>query len=176
VKKPALGVVAANFWTNGISSADLITVNGKSSVITLESSNSIAVGISDPTQTNKGTITVTLNRAAAGVASVDAGVTVVQLSPKIILSVNVNGSHGKSYQAALTYSNCVLTVNAVPSGTNTRLVFPTQFGFNYQIEYKTNLTEGNWISVGAPVPGNGALQSIEVPIGGANGFYRVRLE
>ena len=81
VRKPALGVVAANFWTNGTSSADLISVNNKASVITLERSNSIAVGISDPTQTNTGSITVTLNRAASGVASSDAGVSVVQLAP-----------------------------------------------------------------------------------------------
>ncbi len=176
VKKPALGVVAANFWTNGTSSADLITVNAKSSVITLESSNSIAVGISDPTQTNKGTITVTLNRAATGVASVDAGVTVMQLSPQIILAVNVNGSHGKSYQAALTYSNFVLTVNAVANGTNTTLSFPTRAGFNYQVQYKTNLTDANWIPVGAIVPGNDTTQSIDVPAGGPNGFYRVQLQ
>src|SRR6185312_10871561 len=35
VKKPSLGIVAANFWTNGTSSADLITVSDKSSVMTL---------------------------------------------------------------------------------------------------------------------------------------------
>ena len=34
VKKASLGVVAANFWTNGNNSADLISVNNKSSVIT----------------------------------------------------------------------------------------------------------------------------------------------
>jgi hypothetical protein len=119
VKKPALGVVAANFWTNGTSSADLITVNDKSSVITLENSNSILVGISDPTQTNKGIITVTLNRSAQSLASADPGVTVVQLSPKIILQVNVNGSHGKSFQAALVYSNSILPTlgNVMPDGS-----------------------------------------------------------
>jgi hypothetical protein len=176
VKKPTLGVVAANFWTNGMSSADLITVNGQSSVITLESSNGIAVGISDPTQTNKGTITVTLNRSAVSVASVDAGVTVMQLSPKIILAVNMNGSHGKSFQASLIYSSSILlTVSAVANGTMT-LSFPTQAGFNYQVQYKANLTDADWIPVGAIVPGTGGTQLIEVPTDGQNGFYRVRLE
>ena len=51
---------------------------------------------------------MTLNRAAASVGSVDAGVTVQQLSPKIILAVNVNGAHGKSFQASLIYSNSIL--------------------------------------------------------------------
>ncbi len=108
VKKPTLGVVAANFWTNGNSSVDLISVNNKASVVTLENSNSILVGVSDPTQTNTGSITVTLNRAAAGVTSTDPGVSVLQLSPQIIMSVNVNGAHGVSLQAAFTYSNSIL--------------------------------------------------------------------
>lgn len=119
VKKPTLGVVAANFWTNGNSSVDLISVSDKSSVITLETSNSIAVGIADPTQTNTGSITLTLNRSAAGVSSADPGVTVLQLSPQIVLSVNVNGSHGKSFQAVLTYSNSILPAlsNVFPDGS-----------------------------------------------------------
>ena len=182
VKKPALGVVAANFWTNGTSSADLITVNGQSSVITWESGNTLRVGIADPTQTNKGTLTVTLNRAAQSVASTDSGVTVVQLSPKIILSVNVNGSHGKSFQASLVYSNSilpvapVLTFNAVHNGTGTTFSFPTQLGFNYQVEYETNLMDADWIPIGTPVPGNDATQFIDVPVTNRAGFYRVQVE
>jgi hypothetical protein len=118
VKKRALGVVAAYFWTNGTSSADFITVNGKSSVITLESSNVLMVGISDPTQTNKGTITVTLARSAQSLGSADPGVTVMQLSPQIVLKVNVNGSHGNSFQASLVYSNSIVPMlsNVVPAG------------------------------------------------------------
>ncbi|MDR3460019.1 MAG: polysaccharide lyase family 8 super-sandwich domain-containing protein [Verrucomicrobiae bacterium] len=118
VKKISLGVVAANFWTNGIRSADLISVNNKASVITLESSNSLAVGVSDPTQTNNGAITVTLNRTATGTIAADAGVTVVQLSPQIVLSVNVSGAHGQAFQASFAYSNSILPIlsNASPGG------------------------------------------------------------
>ena len=112
VKKPVQGIVAANFWTNGNSSADLISVNNKSSVITWETSSNISVGISDPTQTNKSSITVTLNHSATGVASADAGITVVQLAPQIILSVNVNGSHGKSFQASFDFGSPVVALLA----------------------------------------------------------------
>jgi hyaluronate lyase len=120
VKKPALGVVAVNFWTNGINSADLMTVNNKASVITLEHSNSISVGISDPTQTNAGATTVTLNRAASGLLTADSGVTVVQLAPQIKLTVNVNGAHGKTFQASFSYSNSILPAinNVFPDGAN----------------------------------------------------------
>ncbi len=131
IKKPALGIVAANFWTNGISTADLITVNSKASVISLEHSNNISVGVADPTQTNASSITVTLNRAASGLMSADAGVTVVQLTPQIILSVNVNGSHGKSLHASLSYSNSVLPIlsNITPNGT-TLFQSTNTFAFN----------------------------------------------
>jgi hyaluronate lyase len=162
VKKPTLGVVAANFWTNGTSSADLITVSDKSSVITLESSNSIAVGISDPTQTNKGTITVTLNRAAASVASADAGVTVMQLSPQIILAVNVNGSHGKSYQASLVYSNSILpsVSNVSPGGT---LQSTNTFSF-------TTASSAGIASNGVVVTLNGLAVSSLVFVGTSNSW------
>jgi len=119
LKKPVLGVVAANFWTNGTSSADLISVNNKASVITLETSNSMSVGLSDPTQTNTTSIALTLNRAVSGLVSADPGVSVVQLIPQVILSVNVNGSHGKTFHATLSYSNSVLPSlnNVYPDGT-----------------------------------------------------------
>ena len=176
VKKPSLGVMMANFWTNGTSSVDLIAVNGQSSVVTLENSNSIVVGISDPTQTNKGIITITLNRAAQTLVSADSGVTVLQLAPQIKLAVNVNGSHGKSFQAALVYPNFVLPVSAIASGTNAKVSFPTQVGFKYQVQYKANVTDAVWISVGALATGDGTTQSIDVPVSGESGFYRVQVE
>jgi len=105
VKSLVSGVVAANFWAkttgpdNG-GTADLITVSKQSSVIVRETSNSISVGVSDPTQSNTGTIIVTLSgRASLGTLSADSGVTVTGTNP-ITLSVNVNGSKGKSYNAS----------------------------------------------------------------------------
>jgi len=105
VEKPSLGVEAANFWTNKTSSVDFISVNNEASVITMESTNGISIGVSDPTQTNTTSLTVTLNRSATGFESADSGVTVEQLSPQIILSVNVNGALGKTFQASFTYTN-----------------------------------------------------------------------
>ena len=115
--KPALGVVAANFWVDGTNSAGLITVDKKSSIITSGNMFQIAVGISDPTQTNTSAINVTLNRSATAILSADPGVTVVQLSPQIVLSVNVNGSLGKTYQAVFSSPSNSLTWDTSPSGT-----------------------------------------------------------
>ncbi len=102
VKKIGLGIVAANFWGVNGGTADMVTVSKQASVIKSETYNTISVGVSDPTQSNAGTITVTLNRAATGTISVDSGVTVTALSPKIILSVAVNGAKGKSFNASFS--------------------------------------------------------------------------
>jgi hyaluronate lyase len=135
VSKPSLGVEAANFWTNGPSSVDFISVSNEASIITMESTNGISLGVSDPTQTNT-TLTVTLNRSATGFESADAGVTVVQLSPKIILSVNVNGALGKTFQASFTYANSAWPAlnNVAPLG-GTLFESTNTFAFNVTSGY-----------------------------------------
>jgi hyaluronate lyase len=136
VKKSSLGVVAANFWTNGTASADLLTVKGQASVITMENTNGIYIGISDPTQTNNNSITVTLNRASTGFASADAGITVLQLSPQIVFTVNVNGAAGKTFQAAFAYTNSLWPVlnNVTPVG-GTLFESTNTFAFNVTSGY-----------------------------------------
>ncbi len=112
VKNPVLGVVAANFWSSTGGTVDLVTVNKSCSVIVRETFNSISVGIADPTQSLTGTITVTLNgRTSLGTLSSYPGVTVTGTSP-ITLSVNVNGSKGKSFNASFSLApSPVITSN-----------------------------------------------------------------
>ncbi len=173
VKKPALGVTAANFWTNGNSSADLISVNGKASVITWDQSTGLVVGISDPTQTNQNSITVTLNRSASGLLSASPGINVLQLSPQIVFTANFNGAAGKSLQAAFSYTGpgIPFITSVYPNGTNlfestNTFAFNVASGFgvassNITVtlngQVATNLTlsgmTNNW-SVGCPLAPN----------------------
>jgi hyaluronate lyase len=136
VKKPSLGVEAANFWTNGPSSADFISVSNQASVMTLESSNGISIGVSDPTQTNTSPLMVTLNRSAIGFESTDPGVTVEELSPQIVLSINVNGAQGKTFQASFTYTNSLWPAlnNVAPVG-GTLFESTNTFAFNVASGY-----------------------------------------
>ena len=127
-KNQTLGLVSANFWGSAGGTADLIASNKASSVITSETYNTISVGISDPTQQNTGSITVTLNRAATGQLSVDTGVTVVQLTPKIILSVNVNNSKGKTYNATFQQAAQAPAITSLGTATANQTV-----PFTYQI-------------------------------------------
>lgn len=132
VKSQILGVVAANFWAktsgpdNG-GTADIITVSKQCSVIVKETYTTISVGVADPTQSNTGTITVTLSgRASLATISADSGVTVTGNNP-ITLSVNVNGSKGKSFNASFS------TSPAPVINSNLNMVGVTGSPVSYQI-------------------------------------------
>lgn len=70
----------------------------------------------------------------------------------------------------------VLSTTASESGTNLAVTFPTLTGFNYQLTYKTNLTDPNWLPVGNPVSGNNTNQTISDPMTGASRFYRLQVQ
>ncbi|HVU08350.1 MAG TPA: glycosyl hydrolase family 28-related protein [Verrucomicrobiae bacterium] len=61
------------------------------------------------------------------------------------------------------------------NGQNLILSFPTQTGFGYQVEYKNDLSDTNWIPLGNPVVGNDSVQSISDAIGASNCFYRIEV-
>jgi Polysaccharide lyase family 8, super-sandwich domain/Polysaccharide lyase family 8, N terminal alpha-helical domain/Polysaccharide lyase family 8, C-terminal beta-sandwich domain len=117
VKKPSLGVLAANFWAAGGGTVDWLTVNKAASVITREADKKLTLGISDPTQKNTGTTTVTLNRAATRLVSADSGVTVVQLTPQIIFTVQMGETQGKALQVTFAPTTTETVVNFTTSGT-----------------------------------------------------------
>lgn len=99
VKETKLGIIGANFWEDGLSSADLIAVNKKAAVMTREAGDTLELSVSDPTQAGTGVIEVELDRSASGYTA-DAGITVTQLSPTIQLTVNVSAAKGKTFKAS----------------------------------------------------------------------------
>ena len=101
VRKTGLGYTAVNFWNSGTNSLGGITVNKPCSVIARNDGMYLDVAVSDPTQTNTGSIAVEVMAAATGVVSLDAGVTVVQMTPTVKLAVSANGADGRSYRATL---------------------------------------------------------------------------
>jgi hypothetical protein len=55
-----------------------------------------------------------------------------------------------------------------------QLTFNTLLGQNYQIQYKTNLTDANWISLGGPFAGTGNPRTTSDDISGSQQrFYQV---
>jgi len=149
VKSQVLGVVAANFWakTSGADiggSIDFITVSKQASVIVRESLDRIAVGVSDPTQSNTGTISVTLSgRTSLGTLSADSGVTVTGTNP-ITLSVNVNGSKGKSFNASFQVAPKPI-INSNPN-----MVAAVDSALSYQITASNTPSPTSYGATGLP--------------------------
>lgn len=96
VKENSLNIVAANFWSNIVQTVDILTSDKKSSVMVREVGNELDVSLSDPTQSNTGTINIEINKAATSVISRDSAITVTQMSPTIKLTANVAGLEGRT--------------------------------------------------------------------------------
>ena len=68
-----------------------------------------------------------------------------------------------------------LTINVSCNNTNVLISFLTQSGLSYQLQFKNNLTDANWVPVGSSLSGNNAVQSIADLAGGNGRFYRVQI-
>jgi hypothetical protein len=159
-----LNVLAANFWTNGNQTVGILTASNQCSVICRETNNVLEINVSDPTQTNAATVALTVNYPCTGVLSADAGINVVQTNPVVKLSVNVNGSHGKTFQTRLSTStnSPLVIVQPPPASTNTPTLTQTWNGTSLVLSWSsgavllqaTNLN-GPWsTNVGATSPFN----------------------
>lgn len=68
-----------------------------------------------------------------------------------------------------------LMITTLSGISNQIVTFPTQTGFSYQVQYKTNLTDRTWQPMGSPVPGNGGSQIVNGAPVGTSRFYRVQM-
>ncbi len=96
VQENNLGITAANFWNAG--NAGFITSNQPASVMVQDSNDTWSVSVSDPTH-KQAMIELHLDQAAVSVISKDPRIEVIQLSPVIKLSVNVDGAMGEALTA-----------------------------------------------------------------------------
>ena len=94
------GITGVNFWEDGSEPVAGIRSSKKASVMVREGSAGLELAVSDPTQANVGTIDLEWDRSASSVLSSTEGVTVLELSPKIKLSVAVKGAMGKTFHVA----------------------------------------------------------------------------
>jgi hypothetical protein len=67
-----------------------------------------------------------------------------------------------------------ITIARVAS--NIEISFTTQAGKSYQVEYKNELTELAWSTLGSPVSGDGTTKTVVDSIGINNRFYRLRVQ
>lgn len=68
-------------------------------------------------------------------------------------------------------------ITATHAGGNITLSFPAQNGYNYQVQYKNNLTDASWTPLGSPISGNNTIQSVnDSTAGNSHRFYRVQIQ
>ncbi|MDB6067591.1 MAG: hypothetical protein JWR26_3799 [Pedosphaera sp.] len=69
-----------------------------------------------------------------------------------------------------------LILTTTISGGNIHISFPTLNGSSYQVQYKNNLTDVSWTSLGSPIAGNGSIQTVNDPTTGITRFYRAQVQ
>jgi hypothetical protein len=69
-----------------------------------------------------------------------------------------------------------VTLTASVSGGNINISFPTKTGSSYQLLYKSHLNDVSWTTLGSPISGNNAVQSVSDVVGGSSRFYRVQVQ
>ena len=146
VRETTLGIIAANFWTNSTRQVDALTASTCAAVIARETNGVLELCVSDPTWTNTGSVVVTYQRAATGLLSADAGVTVQQLSPAVQIAVNLSGARGKTFQTRFSLASAITAVaDTVATGGSTPLLIDVL---------------ANDISVGPPLTLSGVTPSV----------------
>lgn len=68
-----------------------------------------------------------------------------------------------------------LMISSVVGISNQIVSFPTEPGFSYQVQFKTNLNDLSWVPLGGLIPGNGADQIVNGLPAGTTRFYRVQM-
>ena len=66
-------------------------------------------------------------------------------------------------------------VNVSYSNSTASVMFPSQYGLNYQLQYKTNLMDLNWIALSNYLSNSNALQSISDLSHANSRYYRVQV-
>ncbi|HVM46587.1 MAG TPA: polysaccharide lyase family 8 super-sandwich domain-containing protein [Candidatus Acidoferrum sp.] len=166
VKETTLNVVAANIWTNGSKTVDLITASTKASIMTQETpGTALAVAVADPTHTNTGSILLTLSRAANSVVSLDPLITVMQLRPTIQLSASTANTFGRTLLATFNLQNSPPSLAPIANrslGAGATLVV-TNSANDADLPYQTLTFSLAGAPTGATIDPNSGLLTWRVP-------------
>ncbi len=90
-----------------------------------------------------------------------------------------NGNYNANFYALVPVytppAGTALTTS-ISAGGNMNISFLTQPGYDYHVEYKTNLTDAVWISLGNVITGDGTIRLVNKVAGVGSRFYRVRIQ
>jgi endoglucanase len=168
-------------YNNGVSQT--ITLSGLTpntlyNVVLYNAANTSAAGRTTFFTVNSSTLSSTWNGTSStlvpGVDYVYFSAAVSDALGNMSISYTGNGSvegdiNGFQIQPAQ------LMITTVSGISNQIISFPTETGFSYQLQYKTNLTDPAWLPLGNPIPGNGANEIVNGAPVGSTRFYRVQM-
>ena len=95
------------------------------------------------------------------------------IGPDVWFADPVLPSYGKVQVGPLTATAVSITPSS--SGSTFNMSFPTQTGFAYTVQYKTNLTDVSWSTL-TVTNGTGATAVVTTSANQANRFYRVSIQ
>ncbi|MDD4688831.1 MAG: polysaccharide lyase 8 family protein [Eubacteriales bacterium] len=131
VKEKSLGIVAANFFSNG-GSADIITSDSQSSVMVKNNNGEVEIAVSDPTMANTGIVTVEVCVPVGGLLKADSGVNIISADENSVkISVNVNKSQGKTFKATFQSAGSIYIHAYYYKATNTLVDVVTTSNADY---------------------------------------------
>lgn len=102
VRENSLNITGINFWNNGPTTAGGVTSDSKASVMMRETGTELELSVSDPTQTNVGTIYLSVDKSVTGLIANDSRITVIQYQPTLVFKVNVNQAKGAAFSATFS--------------------------------------------------------------------------
>lgn len=101
VRRPADGLLAANFWTAG--TAQELTCDGPASVLLRQDGRTLTVALSDPTQL-RSSVVLDLARPGLTVAAADPGIRATSTGRGLRITADTAGLHGATLDLTLKRS------------------------------------------------------------------------
>lgn len=104
VRDSSTGITAANFWGGTGGTTGGISSNGPCAVLVKSKNGVMEVAVSDPTWKRTAPLVITLSGFASGLkaANLDPAITAIESGSDWILTVNVNGTRGRSLIAGFS--------------------------------------------------------------------------
>lgn len=91
------------------------------------------------------------------------------------LGVELIGLDVSGYNLVSAIPQAKIT-SAVKNGNTLTLTWTSQANLNYQLQYKTNVTQVGWLNVGSPVTATGPTTSTSDTISATQRYYRVAVQ
>ncbi|RAU93301.1 polysaccharide lyase family 8 super-sandwich domain-containing protein [Paenibacillus sp. YN15] len=179
VRENNLKLTGINFWQDAVKTVDGVTSNKKASVMIRSGDNGVEVSVADPTMDNTGTIRLELEMDLGPLAYLDSGIVVSSAGGKTVLTVNVNGTGGKTLKARFNKPGTPSSGPAAPTGLTGRDNTPSSITLawnavagatEYRL-YRAEAVGGPFVSLTGLEPGETAFTDTGLQ-SGVNYFYK----